>query len=384
MKYFMKVFLLNIGLSFIVLGCSSGKKMLEQGNYYQAVMQSVGRLKSSPSNKKASETLTDAYPFAVRNLLDRLENNNTSYNKFRNTDAVYVYKDLNSMYEYIQSTPAALNLINNPQKYYGELDRVTALAAEEQYQAGLEQLSYEGRNNAKQAYFYFLEANKFVDNYRDVNEKIEIAYNLTILKVIADLKPVQSRLYDLSADIFYKQVNNTLRQIEQNEFIRFFSPEEAKIVNIGVPDQYLTINFEDFVVGETHRNERVEIMKSDSVKVSVITLKNGTKQDVYDVVTAKVSVNRMEILSKGIINLTVHQGQDLNRDLINQNFAGEYVWFNEWGHFNGDERALTDKQYAICNQKRIQPIPPQQMFVEFTKPINEQLRNRLFGFYKNY
>jgi hypothetical protein len=384
MKYFIKIFLLNIGLSFIALSCSSGKKMLEQGNYYQAVMQSVARLKNSPSNKKASETLAEAYPFAVRNLLDRLENNKTSFNKFKSTDAVYVYKDLNSMYEYIQSSPAAMSIINLPQKYYAALDRITPMAAEEQYQAGLEQLSYGGRNNAKQAYFYFLEANKFVENYRDVSDKIEIAYNLTILKVIVDLKPIQSRVYDLSADIFYKEVNRTLRQIEQNEFIRFFSPKEAKIVNISDPDQFLTINFEDFIVGETHIKERFEIMKSDSVKVSVITLKDGTKLDVYDIVTAEVSINRMEVRSNGMINLTVHEGNELNRDIINQNLAGEYLWFNEWGHFNGDERALTDAQYAICKQKRIHPIPPQQMFVEFTKPINEQLRNRLFGFYKNY
>jgi len=384
MKYFIKVFLLSLSLTFIALGCSSGKKMLEQGNYYQAVMQSIGRLKTSPSNKKASETLSDAYPFAVRNLLDRLENNSASSNKFKNTDAVYVYNDLNRMYESIQSTPAAMNLISNPQKYYTQLSQVTPLAAEEQYQAGLEQLSYQGRNYAKQAYFYFIEANKFVDNYKDVNDKIEIAYNLTILKVIADLKPVQSRLYDLSADIFYKEVNKTLRQIEQNEFIRFFTPEEAKLMSINDPDQYLTINFEDFVVGETHSSERIETMKSDSVKVSTITLNDGSKRDVYDIVTAKVSINRMEVISRGLINLNVHEGFDLNRDLIEQGIAGEYIWFNEWGHFNGDERALTDVQYEICRQKRVNPIPPQQMFVEFTRPINEQLKNRLFSFYKNY
>lgn len=384
MKYLMKVLLLNIGLSFIVLSCSSGKKMLEQGNYYQAVMQSVERLRSSPTNKKASETLVDAYPYAVRNLLDRLENNSTLNNKFRNTDAVYVYRDLNSLYESIKSSPAALNLINNPLSYYNELSEVTSMAAEEQYQAGLEQLSYEGRNYSKQAYFYFIEANKFVDNYRDVNEKIEIAYNLTVLKVIADLKPVQSRIYDLSAEVFYKEVNNTLRQIEQNEFIRFFSSEEAKIVNISNPDHYLTINFEDFVVGETHTVERIENMKSDSVKVSAITLKDGSKRDVYDIVTATVYHNRMEVISKGIINLTIRESNDLNRDLIYQDFAGQYIWFNEWGHFNGDERAVTDKQYAICKQKIIPPAPPQQMFVEFTKPIHVQLSNKLYNFYRNY
>ena len=384
MKNYIKLLLVTSIFALIALSCSSGKKMLEKGNYYQAVIQSVERLKSSPSNNKAGETLLNAYPHAVNNLMDKLNNNNASNISFKNTQAVYIYNDLNRMYESIQSSPAAKQIISNPRKFYLELSEVTPWAAEEQYLAGTEQLSMGARENTKQAYYYFQEANNFVNNYKDVAEKIEIAYNLSILKVVANLVPVQSSIYELSADIFYKEVNKILRQIEQNEFIRFFSPEEVKMINIDNPDQYLTVNFEDFVVGETHTKERIENMKSDSVKVSEITLKDGSKLDVYDIVTAEVSISRMEIISKGIINLSINQASNTSRDLINQNFAGEYVWFNEWGHFNGDERAVTDEQYAICKQKRIEPLPPQQMFVEFTKPIHTQLGNRLVSFYKNY
>ena len=35
-------------------------------------------------------------------------------------------------------------------------------------------------------------------------------------------------MYDLSADVFYNEVQKTFRQIEQNEFIRFFTLEEAE------------------------------------------------------------------------------------------------------------------------------------------------------------
>ena len=45
------------------------------------------------------------------------------------------------------------------------------------------------------------------------------------------------------------------------------------------------------------------------------------------------------------------------------------------GNYNGDKRALTKNQIEICNRRRINPIPPQQMFVEFTKPIHDQLRS---------
>ena len=383
MKHYLKIIIVSIVLGFISLACSSGKKMLEEGNYYQAVLKSVERLKNSPSNSKARETLVQAYPFAVENLLDRMENN-SSNNKFRYTDAVYIYNDLNYMYESIKSSPAALGVINYPKKFYGARSQALPKAAEEQYLAGIEQLSFGDRNSAKMAYFYFLEADKFVKNYKDVDEKTEIAFNLSVLKVISDLKSVQSRLYDLSAEVFYKQVNKTLRQIEQNEFIRFYSPEEAKMIDISTPDQYLTINFEDFIVGETHTSERIASMKSDSVQVSVITLDNGRKREVFDVVTAEVSINRMEVISKGIINLSINENTAIKRDLINLDLAGEYVWFNEWGFYNGDERALTKDQIAICSQKRLMPLPPQQMFVEFTKPIHAQVSDRLVNFYKNY
>ena len=182
---------------------------------------------------------------------------------------------------------------------------------------------------------------------------------------------------------FYNEVKNILNQIEQKEFVRFYSPGQAKEMNLNKPDQILTINFEDFVVGETHTKERIEKMQADSVKVGQVTLDDKTKKDVYGSVKAKVSINRMEVISRGIINLNIIQ-KDYNEVLINQDFAGEYVWFNEWGNYNGDKRALTKNQIEICNRKRVNPIPPQQMFVEFTKPIHDQLRRRLFNFYNGY
>ncbi len=374
----------SIALSYTLSSCNTGKKMLEKGNYQGAVIRSVEKLKSNPDNKNAKLTLENAYPLAVSSLLDKLESHNAVQYEFINTEAVYTYNDLNSMYESIQSSPAARSVIKNPKKYYSQLGKTKPKAAEEQYRAGMEQLSMQTRENYKQAYYYFNEANRFVNNYKDVAIKIEDAYNLSILNVLTDLKPVHSRLYKLSADVFYNEINNTLRQIEKNEFIRFFTPDQAKKRNMAHMDQYMRINFEDFVVGETHSRERIEKMKSDSVKVSQITLKSGTKMDVYDIVTAEVTINRMEVISKGIINLNITDKSNDHKALVNQNFAGNYIWSSEWGHYNGDQRALTVEQLAICKSKRIPPIPPQQMFVEFTKPIHTQVRSKLLNFYNGY
>jgi hypothetical protein len=384
MKSSIKSIFLVLAISTLIAGCNSGKNLYVKGNYYEAVLRSVDKLRKSPNSKKARETLANAYPSAVNTFLDQLENDKNSNIDFKNTNAVYTFQKLNRMYESIQRSPAAKEVITNPNKYYKSLENVKPLAAEEQYEAGIYQLSVGYRENAKQAYYNFLEADKFVSNYKDVSDKIDEAYNLSIIHIIADLKPVQSRFYDLSADVFYSQVKHVLNQIEQKEFIRFYSLEEAKNMNLKDPDQILEINFEDFVVGETHTKERVEKMERDSLKVGEVTLDDGSKEDVYGTVKAVVSINRMEVISKGIINLSITQNGNENKKLIFEDIAGNYVWFNEWGFYNGDERALTEEQLAICHRKRIDPIPPQQMFVEFTKPIQNQLRNRLVSFYNNY
>ncbi|MGI9532902.1 hypothetical protein [Lutimonas sp.] len=368
----------------VVVACTTAKSQYEKGNYYDSVMRSVEKLRKSPNNKNARETLANAYPQAVNAFMDKLENQDHANVDFQYTKAAGTYRKLNSMYESIQRSPGAQQVISNPKKYYKTLDRIKPLAADEQFEAGLYQLSMGNRENAKQAYYYFLEADKFVPGYRNVGEKIDESYHRSILHVVANLKPVQSRFYEVSADLFYKQVENTLKQIENNEFIRFYSPEEAANNNVQNPDQILEVNFEDFVVGETHTKETIEKMERDSVVIGEITLDSGRKKEVVGTVNAEVALYRMEVISRGLVNLSITKNGMNDKDIVYQDLPGEFVWFHEWGQFNGDQRALSDEQVVICQNKRITPAPPQQLFVEFTKPIQSQLHNKLISFYKNY
>lgn len=368
----------------VAVACTTAKSQYEKGNYYDSVMRSVEKLRKSPNNKTARETLANAYPEAVNTFMDQLQNEDQANVDFKYTKAVYTYQKLNKMYESIQRSPGAKEVLSNPKKYYKTLEKIKPSAAEEQYAAGMYQLSIGNRENAKQAYYYFLEADKFIPGYKNVGQNIDEAYHRSILHVVANLKPVQSRTYEISADVFYKQVENTLKQIENNEFIKFYTPEQAVQIDLQNPDQILEVNFEDFIVGETHTKERIEKMERDSVVVGEITLDSGRKKQVIGTVDAEVALFRMEVISRGLVNLSITKNGMVDKDLIYQDFPGEFVWFHEWGQYNGDQRALTDEQIAICNNKRINPAPPQQLFVEFTKPIHQQLHSRLLAFYKNY
>lgn len=373
-----------IAMVAIIYSCTSSKALYEKGNYYEAVMRSVEKLRKNPKNKNAREALANAYPMAISTFMDQLENDDAANKKFKFTEAVVIYNQLNGMYESIQRSPGAQEVIRNPKKYYQTLERIKPAAAEEQYMAGLELLSYPNRETAKQAYKHFLKADQLVPGYRDIGMKIEEAYQRSILHVIADLKPVHSRMYELSSEIFYREIENTLKQIENNEFIRFYTPEEAANIGLQQADQVLEINFEDFVVGETHTKETIQTMKQDSVIVGEVTLDNGSKKEVLGEVEADISVYHMENISRGLVHLSITKNDINDKELLFRDFPGEFIWFHEWGTYKGDKRALNDEQLAICDRQMISPPAPQQLFVEFSKPIHQQLHSSLLSFYRNY
>ena len=50
----------------ILLGaCSTGKKALQKGDYFSAVIKAVDRLKSAPENKNAIKVLREGYPMTL-------------------------------------------------------------------------------------------------------------------------------------------------------------------------------------------------------------------------------------------------------------------------------------------------------------------------------
>jgi len=369
--------------SLIILSCSSGKKSFEQGNYYESVLQSVNRLRKNPDQKKARRTLADSYPLAVDGFESDIRNKLASNDPYKWTGVVSSYSKLNQMYDEIRRSPGALAVIPNPTSYFNELGETKQNAAGEQYNAGMEALKINTRESAKTAYYNFQKANDFSPGYLDVYDKIDESKYQATLKVVVDQIPAISR-YSVSAAFFRDNVESFLRTDIRNEFVRFYSFEEAEQENLNPPDQILRLYFDDFVVGETHtlRNEK-EVTSKDSVKVGEVELEDGTKIDVYNTVTAKLITYQKKVISKGRLAMEIFDGYS-NGILSSQKITGEFIWYSEWGSFNGDERALTNEQLRITKSEETPPPPPADMFIEFTRPIYDQLTNRLGNYYRQF
>ena len=379
----MKLGHLSVFALIIVLSsCSSGKKAYERGDYYGAVMKAINRLRQNPDHSKSAETLRDAYPLAVDYFESQANNEIASNSSFKWKNAIQSYNQINNLYEQIRQCPGCLRVVKSPKNYYSELGPLKEKAADESYNAGINALMKGTRNDAKQAYFNFADAQSFVPGYKDVVDYLDKAKWEATLKVIIEQIPLPKR-YDLSGGFFQDQVEEFLHtNYTDQSFIKFYTPREAQAQELPQADQILRIQFDDFSIGNTALKEKEETVSKDSVKVGEVKME-GKMVPVYNTVKAKLTTVRKEVLSNGLLSMVVVDART-SGVLSHKKFTGEYLWFNSWARFNGDERALSTQQLNLCKQREMQPPGAQELFLEFTRPIYNQLIPALKGFYQNY
>ena len=367
-------------ISLILPSCSTGKKSLQRGNYYDAVITSVSRLRSSPDNKKAKQTLKEAYPLALETLTAEIDNLVIGNDPFKYASVVDRYEKISSMAEEIRRSPAARSVKINITEYPEQLAAAREKAAEEAYIAARELLANGDRQSAKEAYYLFENAGKYVKNFRDLKEKMQRARDLATMFIVVEDIAVPG-LYKINSDFFQQNVISYLSERRSNDFIVFVNQADAE----GLPrvDQVVMMRFDDFVVGSSRDKEVVkEVTSKDSVKVGTATIE-GKKVDVFDRVKATYTMHTRQVISSGILDVKIIDAYN-EKLLANNKFPGEFVWKTDWASYNGDKRALDAQQLKLSSIKPQMPPPPQELFLEFTKPIFNQTASWLNNFYRNY
>jgi len=378
----MRILLTPFIICLLLLSCSSGKKAFERGDYFNATLQAVNRLRSNPNSEKALQAVKDSYPMSLSYFQGKIDYALSTNSPFKYSEVVDFYEKMNRLSDEISRCPAAMNFFPKVNYYTSELAQTRKLAAEEQYQAGLVNEKINTRLAWKDAYFNFQQTDRFAPGYKDVKRRMdESKYNATLRVVVEQI--TVPRRYQLSSDFFLNQIIETLMKYRPNEFVEYYSPEAADNAKIKNPDQLLKMSFDEFVIGQIYDKESVQELRRDSVEVGTVTLADGKKVKAYNTVKAKLTVYRRELISNGVLDVTI---VDLsNNSVVSQRkFPGQFVWAVEWGSFNGDERALNDKQFAMCKRKPSSPPGPQDLFIEFTKPIFNQVTPFLKSFYQKY
>ncbi len=371
-------FILLITAGILFSACSSGKRSLEKGDYDRAVYLAVNRLKGDTKNRKALQTLKDAYYYAAQNHLNRIDEATLSDDVLRYEAVLEEYRQLNNLADIIKTTPAGLQAVPDLKTYDREFTAAKLRAAEVRYERGSKFLAKGDKQSARKAYEDFEQADRLFgrDKVNDIQLKLDSAYALALTRVIVEPVQVNSRLYQLSNDFFQQKIDEYLYAYERRSFVKFYSPQQAKREQL-VPDQVLSLNFDDFVVGQTYVKEN----QRDLTRDSVIIGETREKKPIYGTVKARFIVFESTITSAGLLDFSVLDWKT-RKVLSREKLEGNFIWHDEWATYKGDDRALTDNQLRLTNRRPATPPPPQAMFLEFTKPIYEQLVYKINNFYR--
>tara|TARA_R110001599_G_scaffold343556_2_gene566246 strand:+ start:810 stop:1955 length:1146 start_codon:yes stop_codon:yes gene_type:complete len=378
----MKTFLHSL-LALMVLtivSCATGKNALEKGNYETALDRAINRLQSNPDNKKSQDVLIEGYRLASNYHMDyiRMLAVNNDPNKWEAT--YYQYQQLNSYYRQIQRCPACLSLVM-PKSYISEESDAGRKAADYQVELGNSALATNTIEGGRRAFKHFNFALNFDRNVLNIDSLLTDARNMGTVRVLIEPIPIHSRSLELTNEYFENRVIEYLDRFSEGRFIQFFTVDEAEQIDLQ-PDQIVSMQFDDFVLGQTLIESNTKEIKRDSVVVGQFTDDKGVKHDVYNTVKAQLTVNRKTLSSQGVMNFEIRDAYT-NRILTNRKLPSKDVWVHEWASFNGDSRALNRDEIEMSKGKELPPPPPQTLFIGFVDRIYDQIIGNISSFYRD-
>lgn len=367
-------------ISILLFSCSSGYKALKKGDYYKATVEAVEKLRDNSHSEKAQYVLLKAYPLAQKAALREIEFASTGNEQNKYEIIVAQYERLNYMAEIINNCPMASELVKETPTYPSELSEAKINAAEEAYDMGLKALNAGTFTNARLAYQYFIKANKYNYGYKDVLNLINESKEAATLHVVLE-QPLLNANYQVSPTYFYDKLASDMMNTVGARLIRYYTFNEAESTCQLRVNQYISIDFRSFAIGEvTHKKQTIN-MKRDSVPVYEKG-RNGETKVVYITAKAQYINNLNEIPARGIITVSIYSGT--NKLVQQQTYSHDYVWSTEWGKYYGDDRALTEQQRKMCRLDP-QPYPENQWFFDqCNNPLYTKVLTYLKSYYKKY
>ena len=358
-------------LTACILSCSSGKNSYERGDYYTAVLEAVQRLRAKPDHKKSKEVLSLSYMSAVNFLETETQNRIAANDNNKWRIAVQNYTRINNLYEEILRSPGAMKVVPNPVSKYDQLNEVKQKAAAESYELGLQAMLKNTREDSKQAYFYFRDANSLAPEYRESIELSNQAKFDATLKVIVSPVTINQTNWNFEPVLF---------GYRRNEFVRFYTPEEAQREDLKRIDQYMDLVVNGYSESLPSISKRTQESK-DSVKTGEKKVNNVTVP-IYKQVTAKVTIFTKTVRGVGTMTLSIADGSS-KAVIQSLPIRSEQTWTSEWAIYTGDARALSKNLKEIA-ERREPFLSNNYLRDQVRQDLSNRLANTIADFYQNY
>jgi len=365
-----------------ILSCVTAEKALNKGNNKEAVWKALSKLKKKPDDRKTRQVLEEAYPLFIEEYERAIVDLEKGYDPLKWEAIQKKYSTMEEAYKKIRAIPAARRTLPDVRSYAREVRDLEEKVLDARYTLGMEFLAEGDRENAKKAFNYFEFILDKRDRYKDVEDRLEEARDLATLFVGIAPIPIPSFRYQVSVIEFENQIAEELRQGNNDDFVRFIPPSNTRFP-VDALDHIIEMRFADYSVGNTRDREQIYNRRREGGLTEERIVGDST---IVERLPAKAEVHcfTREIVSTGLLTLQILNQYD-RRIEEQERFEGRYVYETNWGYYTGDQEAL-NSQDDNCLARRSPEREPneQDLFVELTRPIYNDVTSFLERFYRRY
>ena len=374
------IFILSI-VTFL-FSCKSATKLYSKGNYDEAVEVAVKKLQKDPNDKQLRDVIQSSYRYAVQDHENKIASYSNSTNDLKWEWIYNEYSSLQNLYDAIHRSPQIYELVN-PADYSSYLITYAEKAGDARFERGMNWMDKNDKQSYKNAYHEFQIALRFKPGDIQIQDRMNEAYGNAVTNVI--ILPMDQNIYHFSS---YNHTNNNiddqllhnLKYNSGNEFVKYYSPGEARSLNIRI-DQTVDLRFSDINMGRFH-DEIKTTEASKQVVVREIVYKPDSVVKVYGTVKAKVTLTMRSQHSEGFLQMNI-RGE--NGHLVwTDSFRGDHDWYTEIATYTGDERALSDADKKLIDRKQELPPSEGEIIQCITQEINNNLWSKIRDYYNRF
>ncbi|MEP6727394.1 MAG: hypothetical protein ABJC98_16365 [Bacteroidota bacterium] len=361
----------------VFTACKSTKKLFEDGQYDKALYSALDDLRKKPDNATAKSILPQAYNEAVSKYETSITAASTGTRNAQKLDIIYKnYVALQKMYTAIAATPAAFGFVT-AKNYSADVSTAADNAAEYSYTRGIDLLQRGDRISAQKAYENFKQVSYYVQGYKDVDDRKTEAYDLAIVNVIVDKFDQRFNNYQVNGNFFQNDIVYSLNNIGSSHYYKFYNTSEPRAREVRA-DQFMDINVYDIWFGQMGSN-RESYTVSKEITEKDKDDKEGKKNKTYTV-SATVNVTRRVIDSRASMDYRITDAAS-RRMVGSDRVSAQYTWEKLTGSYTGDQRALSDKDWAIIKGAYSNQPSYDELYRELTRQLMNQFDSRMRSIY---
>src|SRR4051812_47787691 len=363
----------SVLVSFLIFSACSSSKRLAASQPDKDLFKAIKAIEKS-NNADARKDL----PMLYQQALERHENEIAEYKMSQDPNRwVKIIEELQALqniYSAINASPATARLVS-AHSYTAELADARETGAAEYYNAGLQYLKSDDRDDARMAYRAFQAVNTIYPNYKDASILLKKAKEKGTLDVVINMVESRGYLYQggsFAADNFQRDLVRDLGGNYGNgtSGARFYTDWDVRSKKIQ-PDWTVDLNWANMYISPIRTNTY-----SRTVSKDIQSGKDTSGKAIYQTVTATLHITQTNINAQGDMEYQITDLSD-NENIEWNRIPASLNTVIESATYSGDSRALSTNDWNMVNNRQYAYVNETEIVDALYRQVYSQLRNRI-------